>query len=451
MAIDDFLNHRTGGSRGGYMKSWKKDGRVNTWMHTARLPMAVWKHTGFPRIVLLEDRQANEQVARVWSGDYVCHEREDVLRAQYDLTPKGEREDPPLYCPLCRLVDCVRRLVASGRLPWHKALFKFTGDVEKETLTLHAGGLFMTRKMVDDLDEEEVRDAKKQGLVVKEMWKESGYAKAEYLFCVVDDAHPEAGLQKTFERPSLGDAVKDVIAKERESEGAEDGDPTVNPYAIQWQYRKDEEPKKMYAALRMRRLELTPAIEALITGPAPDIRSDIKPFNVVEMRAFLEQHALVKLPWDEIFKVEEREEEEESEPPSERRPAAPTAKRAASKPRREEPEELEEPEPSRSVKAKPAKPEAPKGPKKRGAPKREPIPDDDDPKAVACEQCGKAMWDDAHECPHEGCGAQYDAQFKLIADEEPKKAPPRRRAAPPPEPSRPAPGPGEEVVDDLPF
>lgn len=462
MGIDDFLSHRTGGGRGAYLKNWKKDGKVNTWLHTECLPMAVWKHTGFPRFVVLEDKTAGDQIAHVWSGDYVCYETEDVLKEQYKLDSKGNRESPPHYCPLCRLVDYVRRAVAAGRIPWYKPVFKFEGDVAKETLVLHAGGLFMGRNQIEDLDEEEVKVARdKYGVNVKELWKENCFASAQYLFVVVDDAHPESGLQKSFQKPSLGDAVKDVIAKERESDGIEDGDPTINPYAIQWQYRKDEEPKKMYTALRMRKLQLTPTIEKLIRGPAPELRGDIRPFNVVEMRALLEQHALVKLPWDDIFKVEARQEEESE--PSERRPTVGSSKKAAAKGRKSDAEiEDIEPKPSMNANKAPkedARPAAGKGPKKRGATARGPIPDDDDEHAVACEKCDKAMWDDGHECPHEGCDAKYDAKFRLLPEEE-KPKDPRKRAAPEPEPSKPAPAasrqrePGddaEEDVDDLPF
>ena len=421
MGIDDFLQHKTSGGRGAYLTGWKKEGKVNTWLHTQRLPMAVWRHAHIPKVVVLEDRQTNESVRHIWSGEWVCPEDESVLLSQYAVDPKGARENPPEYCPICRLNDYIRRAVQAGRIPWTKEVFRFEGDVEKERLILHAGGMFMTRKQYDALDAEEIKEARKLGVNVKEMWKENCYAKAEYLFCVVDDAHPESGIQKAFNPSSLGDKVKDVIADMRESKGVEEGDPTINPYCIQWQYREGEpDPKKMYHALAIQKQRLTPAIEKLIYGPPPDISKDIRPFNLVEMRAYLEEHALIKLPWDQIFDVKVREEREEPapEPTRQRRAAAPTD---------------DEPEPT------PAK-----GAKRRGAaPARAKFPDDDDEHAVACENpdCEKAMWDDEHECPH--CGSKYDDDFKLVVaePEPPKKAagPKKRGVVPPPAESTPAP------------
>ena len=457
--IDEFLQHRAGGSRGAYLTKWKKDGKVNTWLHTERLPMAVWRHGGIPRVVVLDDRQTNESVRHIWSGDWVCAEDESVLREQYSLDDKGAREHPPEHCAICRMNDYIRRLVTAGRMPWTEPVFRFEGDVETETQTLFAGGMFMTRKFIEALDAEEIKAARKLGVDTRELWKQNCYAKCEYLFCVVDDAHPESGVQKAFNPSSLGDAVKNVISDMRESKGVEEGDPTQNPYCIQWQYReKETDPKKKYHALPVEKVKLTDGVKELIYGVAPDISKDIRPFNVIEMRAFLEEHALVKLPWKDIFDVKVRAVEE---------PKA-TPPRAKPKPAAEE-----EPEPT------PAK-----GAKKRGT-ARAKFPEDDDPKAVACEaikddgeECGLAIWEDETMCPH--CGAEYEQNDKgvyvLKAKEKPKAGPKRRGAVPAPAESQtnvapkkitkakaPAPPPSapvqerhagddeEEDLDELPF
>jgi len=425
-SIDDFLNHKTS-DRGAYLNKWKEDGKVNTWMHTECLPIAVWRHGGIPRVVVQEDKDTGEQVTRVWIGKAICHETEDVLKKQFKFTQQGAREIPPEYCPICCLVDYVRRLVNAGRIDRWAPVFKFEGDDEKETVTLHAGPMFMTRKMYEDLDDDEKKAAKKAGVFVKDAWKEVCHAGMNYLFRVVDDSHPESGVQIAFEPQSLGESVKLVISDRRQSKGVEEGNPLLNPYCIQWQYRENEPDfKKKYHALAIEKQQLSPAIEALIYGPAPDISRDIKPFNIQEMRAFLEEHALIKLPWNDIFKVKTRAPKEEARADQESDP--------------------EETKPVLRQRPKPAV---------KAAPKRAPFPEDDDEHAVGCEKCEKAMWDDDVVCPH--CDARYTADGKLLPDEpEPPKKPPMRKrgqkveesdAAEPPIDTKSS---GEDE-DDLPF
>ena len=309
--IDGFLNHRSS-DRGAYLTKWKATGKVNTWLHTGSLPMSVWRHGGIPRIVVKENKQTGDAVRHVWSGDHVCHEPEDVLKAQYRHDDDGKRTVPPQYCPICRLVEYCRHMCKSGRWDWLDKVFRFEADDPDETLTLFAGALWMTRRDFDDLEKDDVRKAKDAGLVIGgkgggEAWKQNAYAGLKYLFLVVDDQHPESGVQKSFETSSLGDAVKDVITDARESKGVEQGNPLIHPYCIQWLYNEREpDPKKKYHARVIENVELSPAIEQLITGPAPDVSRDIKPYNLAEMRAFLEECALVKFPWDQLFQVKTR-------------------------------------------------------------------------------------------------------------------------------------------------
>ena len=404
--IDNFLTHRTS-DRGAYLNKWKKDGRVNVWLHTECLPIAVWRHTGVPKVVVLEDKQTGEATRRVWIGNWVCHEDEGVLKKQYKVGADGAREAPPQYCGICRLVDHVRRSVLSGRIDWLEPLFRFEADDPKETVVLFAGPMYMTRKAFDQFDSEEKQRARDAGLNIKESWKQGCNAGMQYLFRVVDDQHPESGVQIAFETQLLGDKVKDVISDRRESRGVEEGDPLRNPYCIQWQYRENEvDPKRKYHALAVDKQRLSPAIEALIYGPAPDVSRDVRPYNMVEMRAFLEQHALVKLPWDDIFgraKV---------------RPAPASSAELAN-------EVGPEPSSRAPVPLRPpiAGPRTPKQP-----PKRAPYPQDDDERAVECEACGKAMWDDEMRCPR--CGAEYVEQggkVVLKREEKPAARPMRKR------------------------
>jgi hypothetical protein len=408
-SVDDFLSHRSTERSGGFLSGWKKDGKVDTWM--VCLPVALWRHGGVPRVVVVENKTTKENETRVWSGNWSCHETEDVLKKQYKRDEEKNRVAPPNYCALCRLTDVMFHLVTSGRVDWLKPIFKFEGDEAKETKVLHAGGMWMSRKSYEELEKDELKRAKDAGVSLKEMsWQENCFAKMEYVARVVDNAHPESGVQIATVTSSLGDKIKDVIVDQREDRGVEEGDPFKNPYAIQWEFREREPvPANMYKVRPMLKLPLTPAINALLQAEPPDISKMVQPFNTQEMRAFLESHALVKLPWDDIFNVQKRI------------PKAPESLKDVAPPKTKStqvavPEDLEEPKPSKAVqKAKPARPA---------------IPSEDDPKAVNCAACGtdddlKPMWEDDTTCPH--CGAKYTASGDLIPREEAAKPKMRKR------------------------
>jgi hypothetical protein len=408
-SVDDFLNH---GSRTRKLNKWKEKGLVDTWNHTQCLPIARWKHGNIPQMVVLEDKQTKEDMTRVWGGNWVCHEDERFLaqREQYKRYRDGVCETEPHYCPICRLADVVFEIVQAGRLDWLEPVFRFEGDVAQETKVLHAGGMWMNRKAHEDLDPKQIKRLRDLKLNSRDMcWQEPILAKCDYVCRVVDNDHPEAGVQIAEIAMSLGDSIKDVIREAMEQRGDDDspdyGNPFKLPYAIRWKYDKDADINKMYKAVPMPKLALTPAISSAIYGEPPDITKMVQPFSVLEMRTFLEAHALIELPWDRIFDVKKRPQEE----PLFTKPKAVQQKAAPAKPKpKAEPEE--EPRPSRAVKQK----------------TRAPFPSDDDDKAVACEVCEKAMWEDDTTCPH--CDARYTASGKLIPKvEEPPLAPRRMR------------------------
>ena len=412
-SVDDFLGHRSTERSGGFLSGWKKDGKVDTWM--AALPVAFWRHGGIPRVVVVEDKQTKENVTRVWSGNWGCHEDESVLKKMYRRNKEtGELEMPRHYCPLDRLIETMYQLVKAERVDWLKPIFKFEGDEPKETVILHAGGIYMGRKAYEDLEPDEIKRARDAGVSLKDMaWKENCNAKMEYICRVVDNAHPETGVQIATVTSSLGDKIKDVIIDQREDRGVEEGDPFKNPYCIQWEYReREQDPKKMYHARPKLQVPLTPAIAKLLQAPPPDVAKMVQPFNVQEMRAFLEGHALVKLPWDDIFNVSKRAPAVPKSPESIQDVAPPKPRKSPTEPVLED---LETPKPSKAVQTKDVA--------MRGRP---PIPSEDDPRAVNCEACGtddnlKPMWEDDTTCPH--CGAKYTADGKLLpkVEEAPKK------------------------------
>lgn len=372
--------------------NWKTNGKVDVWVHTSALPHIRWSHGAIPKMVTIEDRGTHEVENRVWFTKWVCHEQENVLKVQ-NKRESGMRVLPPEHCAICRMLETVREMVTSGRLDWLTPIFKFEGDRPAETTILHAGGIWMSRKDSEELESTQVKRARDAGIRTDELWKENAQANADYVFRVVDDSAPDAGVQIAEVPVTLGDSFKMMIMDRRRQRRKDDskdfGDPFKDPYAMEWIYNKAGKPADKYRAVAMPNLELTPAIQAAIYGEAPDIARLVTPFNIQEMRGYLEANCLIDLPWDEIFTLKER-----TAPQTHVAAKPTTAPAAKAAPREQEPE----PRPSRAVKAQPAA--------------RAPFPSDDDEKAVECEACGKAMWDDAPDCTR--CGAKYTASGKLI-------------------------------------
>jgi len=309
-SMDEFLNHksRSSGGGGSFLGNWKKEGKINVWLHTRINPIAVWHHQ-MPKYVTRKEGDDEEEVRHVWGEKYVCHEDEDVLLKQYFRDKEtGERKVPPRRCPVCKLLEHVRSLVEEGKLQDVSPVFKFEGDVEKETRIMHAAGLYggfpKSQRDASSAQLKAYRAA--EDFRLADAWQENVNAKSSYAFNVVVDDEPGEGVQIAIETGSLGDAVKDVIADSIESLGKEDGNPQLHPFAIQWVYIPKEESKTAFAeykARKMERLKLTPGIEKLIRGPKPDMTSVVTPFNVKMLRAVLERACLVPklIPWDELF------------------------------------------------------------------------------------------------------------------------------------------------------
>lgn len=326
--VDAFLQHRTTERSGAFLKDWKKNTppKIDTWMSCRRMPIALWQHP-FPKVVVRD--VSGESKTEIWGGQYNCWETEDILKTQYHRNDDGSRRKFPKRCPQCRLVESVRDMIEEGQLDWLAKIFTFEGDDDKRVI--HAGGIcgmFNDR----DLEDEKKEQMKKAGIRLtvprggsgQAAWMENGYAKCSYLFLVVDNNNVAGGLQKTIVPSLLGDKVKEVVNDTISSLGDEEGNPWMHPYAIQWEHRPSEtEFQKKYKARRMEKLPLTDEIAQLIRGEVPDLSMDLAPFNMATMRAFLEKHALIDLPWDFIFDVEKPAAAAKESPKPQGRPALP--------------------------------------------------------------------------------------------------------------------------------
>lgn len=443
--VDSFLNHKgTAFDGAGRLGKWKDDGSIDVWLHTQRVPQPLWKHQFF-KIEARENKETKRINKEVWSFDFVCHEAEAVLKRQYryeddDIT----RESPPEACPLCKALMWVRTMVKKKKLDWKEPIFRFEGSDKDKAVVIHAGGWWNAYKDVErgSADAEELNDA---GIYLKDSWKENGFAKLSYVFTCVDHAHVDEGIKVAVETGLLGDKVKAVIRKAMEELGDEEGNPFVNPFAIRWKF--DDKARKFdekYDAVKLGKLKITDKIEELITGKAPSISHITGKGDAKKLRALMEKHALIEMPFDKFFanvssdddkdestsfdteelegkktkastkRSSERSEEDEEDKPKRR-----------AKPRDDEDEEDEDDKPRRKgadhddeppkrAKAKADEDEAPARRKKvedddeeEEAPRRKKAADKEpEVKKIKCDDCPNMMLPTDTKCSK--CGAVYE-------------------------------------------
>jgi hypothetical protein len=427
--IRKFLAHKTQERSGGFLKDWKDKGKLDNWLHTKHVPECVWTHS-WPTVVAREDKDTKEVIRHVWSKSYVCPEPENVLKKQYFRDKEtGLLKLAPRYCGLCRFLDWVYMQILTGKLKIEQPLFKMSGDIEKETALLHAGGLCNQLK-ADKLSDGAKSRVAKAGISLRESFKENVMARAQYIAVIVDDNDPGAGAQIATIASSLGDKIKDVIAESmdnaEETKGNADlGDPLTHPFLFRWIYdEKEEDLNKKY---KVRKIEKKPsdAIREIIFSDEIDLSNQFAPMDQKTMRALMEKACLLKgkdaPPWDELFSVAtpkaaarskpvdepEEETEEETEPKDDDLPAS-----YGKKPKTDEPDDDDE--------AKPLTDE--ERDSLRGMPREE---------VAELVESGKIIEDDLYECGecHKGsplpevcvhCGAEFDDEGNV----KPKAPPP---------------------------
>jgi hypothetical protein len=302
--LDDFLGHtsRERGAGVSRLRGWKKrdDRAINVCLHTRAAPVALWQH-GIARVVTLE--KDDETRREAWGDTWNCIEPEIILKKQYFRDKKtGERETPPTICPLCILIEWVRRMVEAGQMKFCEPLFKWVGDDESKARVITAAGIFNGYN-ARELTNEQKKAMRRADVDRRNAWKENAYAKCNYVFTVVDVDNVSNGVQVATETTLVGDKTKEVIRDAKMALGDEEGNPLLNPYAIRWEHRPDErEFNKKYKVIRMERIVVTDEITKLIVDEDPPDRSSIiRPGNVRKLRADLEAHALIDFPWDDIF------------------------------------------------------------------------------------------------------------------------------------------------------
>jgi hypothetical protein len=303
MNIRDFLGHSSMAKRGTFLKNWKDRGFLHCFIHTRAQCEPLWRHP-IPVVKTFNNKDTGRADRVVWTDNLNCHETEETLQAQYFRDKDtGAREVPPEKCGVCRMVEYVRDCVETGAISWTTPLFRFVGDDPTKARTLYAAGLyggFTDRK--NEFSPEQREELGRLHIYNTNAWQYNLMAKLNYGFAVLDADNVSAGIQITVEPQLLGDKVKEVIKKEMISKGEEAGDPWLTPYCFRWEsHDKEREPNKRYDAMRYDQVTANPAILQVIRSAPPEMGGLSKKFNPTEVRANLEQHALVALPWDEFF------------------------------------------------------------------------------------------------------------------------------------------------------
>jgi hypothetical protein len=320
---NSFAKNRSGGPRTPYLK-WRKEtgGKLQGWLSTKELPMKTFRH-GIPMVQIRDDKDdRSKKVKHVWSRMFVCHETVETLEANWRDKDTGERKHPYERCGLCKLTEwCYQQAMIYEETRDEKKpkglsavtpLFHFESDEPEETTTLHVGGL-CNLFGDDDLSAELKADIKKAKIRLDRAWMENAKARCQYAMFVVDNAHPEAGVQIAVEAKLLGDKVKELMEDELEKNEV---DIQKRPYCMEWEYRPSEkEFSKKYKATVVRKNDVkikpTGRILALIRGEVPKLPEDVtEPFNQQSMRTILENHCVLPdksiVPWAELFPSKEQ-------------------------------------------------------------------------------------------------------------------------------------------------
>ena len=430
--LEEFLGYETNSSGGGgkFLTKWKKrqPPELRMWLHTRTPFVTLWQHN-IPQMRTFEDRDTGETVRKIWGGKFVCLENEAAVLQHQNKRSNGVREVPPQICPLCKMLEWTRGELAAGRIKKAQPLFKFevpllpgeeAEDRADDQLRVISAGPFTDT--LKDLSQQDKIDLRRANISLKDAWAENARAKCNFVFRCVDHDNLEDGVQILIETSLVGEKVQQVIRDQMKRQGRAEGNPLLNPYAFQVEHKpKETQFQNKYHVLDLspKAYPMTEEIRALIvdTDP-PDITRMREPGNVRQLRAQLEQYALIPFPWDELFGPAEAtqanpggEAEDDSfdyganaEPEPAATAPAEVQGKAAPAPKVSAPAPIvTAASPVTASAATPAPTAA--GTRRRKAEPAPPAPPPTEPMQDPCDDCGHAMKASETKCP--GCGAEY--------------------------------------------
>jgi hypothetical protein len=312
-SLDGFLSYssKSKGSGNGHLGGWKKSidedhGEITVWMHLGFMPTPFWVH---PSYAVVENKKEEKLIVvpRRWT----CHEVDAIAKLQKWRLDSGESEHRPTICPECIMTNVIARMVEQKQIGFADPVFEWKGA--EETVQILAGGIYGAfRKKTGLLRDYQVA-MRKAGVKQPDAFKHDMRTQLKYLFAVVDDANPGNGLLIDVESEGLANKVRAAIFAEGEKVQATKKidmrdervrdlwDPSRKPYPFLWKYDGTQDFEKKFTVIPLVGTDMSDEIKALIVdGPLPDM-PDLEPGNCYDLRAELEAHCRINLPWDEIF------------------------------------------------------------------------------------------------------------------------------------------------------
>lgn len=310
-SLDGFLDYSSRAPKtGGYLGGWKKSkdeehGEITVWMHVGFMPAPFWAHSVYNTIESKDEKLI--VVPRRWT----CHEPDAIAKQQKWRLDDGTAEHPPTICPMCIMTSVIARMVTQGEIGFADPVFEWKGA--DDTVQILAGGIYGHFRKKKGLTRDQQVAMRVAKIRQTDAFKHDMRTGLKYLFAVLDNAHPEKGLQTAVESEGLSGKVRAAIIAEatkvqaqtkidmRDDRVRGQWDPSRTPYPFLWQYDDTKDFDDKFTVIALRGTEMPPDVQAIIVdGPAPDA-SDLEPGNCFTLRAELEAHCLFALPWDEIF------------------------------------------------------------------------------------------------------------------------------------------------------
>jgi hypothetical protein len=318
MDLDEYLGHSTNSfGKTQFLKGWKKfePPQIDVWLHTRAPFAALWQHN-IVQLQSWDDKDTHEPVRAIWSREFNCWEDESVLIDQYRIDrDSGMRENPPVICPVCKLREWVRQLVAAREIDILQPIFHFQIDEgahpksDRERV-IYAGAMIGQFKK-DKLSDADFARIKQAGINIggdDGAWRDNYAAKCNYVFVIADNDRPENGIQIAVETTALGEKMKSAIAHRiKRTRSKEKGSPFQNPTPFRWEYHKNEtEFSKKYDVVELEVDEIPEAIRELIVDlDPPSLEKTCRVGDASALRIQMEQFAAIEMPFDDFFAAAE--------------------------------------------------------------------------------------------------------------------------------------------------
>lgn len=299
LGLSEFLTHGESGGRQKFLKNWKDEGSIVVWLHTrASIAYPRWSHP-FIEYGTFKHKETGEEIPTLRFPRFVSQDSEVVHQSQYFRDESDRLQIPPILDPFLKLREWLRTECTH---PYETVVFRW---VHPNPAPGRSAVIEWKRGNLARLVEKN-----------QVTYSHTLDTKLEYFFVVVNDAEPGEGAQIVQVSKLLGSKMQEELKQQMKSNGVEEGNPLVRPYAFIWEYNKTATPMKTYTAYRYNQAMMTPEIrEAITSGDFPDPTPNTKPRagDKLRIRAAMEAAAQIDLPWDLLFPDSWVDEEQSSE------------------------------------------------------------------------------------------------------------------------------------------